>query len=52
MQLQPPDGLRAGTWDELYLLIKQYVDLQDYAVTTYGRESGKVGVLVVDGRVA
>ena len=34
IQLQlPPDGLRAGSLDELYLLIKQYVGPQSYAVT-------------------
>ena len=33
MQLQPPpDGLRAGTWDEIYLLIKQHVGRRGYAL--------------------
>ena len=45
MQLQPPpDGLRPGTWDELYLLIKQHLGPQGYAVTTYRSKTNKLGI--------
>ena len=45
MQLQlSPDGLQSSYWDELYLLIKQYVGPQGYTVITYRSKAIKLRI--------